>query len=122
MDAKIARVTPSRYTKRLIPTPNRLQKPMRTNPFAWSNAELPSGGTSPQPPSSTVSSSSSNIGEQKGKTKEVKSKKIDTNNENKEDEEAHEETSWKFLSQIMEEQDILTGKSYFFTDMFKDVR
>lgn len=47
MDAKIVREEGKNYAKRVVPTPERLNRPMRANPFAWSNAELPSANSTP---------------------------------------------------------------------------
>lgn len=58
MDSKIIKEENSNYAKRVVSTPDRLNSPMRLNPFAWSNAQLPQSAPTSQAPSSVQSLSS----------------------------------------------------------------
>ncbi|KAI6188966.1 PDZ and LIM domain protein Zasp [Aphelenchoides besseyi] len=114
--------------KRVVNTPDRLSTPMRRNPFAWSNAELPS-----KPMETSCSSSFLNLmpssssvtltaaGDLNGNEADVdeeiteeiaeveSTNLIDISNENAEV--SAQPTNWKYRAEIVEERDILTASS-----------
>ncbi|KAI6229614.1 PDZ and LIM domain protein Zasp [Aphelenchoides besseyi] len=114
--------------KRVVNTPDRLSTPMRRNPFAWSNAELPKPmetscsssflNLMPSSSSATLTAAGDLNGNEADVDEEITEEMVEEvestnpiNSSNVNAEGSAQSTNWKYRAEIVEERDILTASS-----------